>query len=80
MTPRVSELLERALLLPLEEQEILANTLISNLGCEASQDVQPAWDDEIKRRLDEIRSGKAKMSPWEEVRRRAADRLRNTAR
>jgi putative addiction module component (TIGR02574 family) len=80
MTPKVSELLERALLLPLEDQEILANTLISNLGSETSQEVQAAWDDEIKRRLDEIRSGKAKMIPWEEVRRRAAARLRNAAR
>jgi hypothetical protein len=32
MTPRVSKLLEQALSLSLEEQEALADSLISNLG------------------------------------------------
>jgi len=35
LTPEVSKLLEQALSLSVEEQEALANSLISNLGGEA---------------------------------------------
>jgi len=80
MTPKVAKLLDEALMLPLEDQEILANSIIFGLSCEADEDMQAAWDVEIKRRLDEIRSGKAKMIPAEEVRRRMTERLRNASR
>jgi putative addiction module component (TIGR02574 family) len=73
-------LLEQALSLSVEEQEVLANSLISNLGGEvdevpAEEGVEKAWAAEIKRRVDDIRSGKTKMIPYEEVRRRLAARL-----
>ncbi|MGH9499189.1 MAG: addiction module protein [Terriglobales bacterium] len=80
MTPEVSELLERALMLSLEEREVLANSLISNLSDEADEGVQAAWDEEIKRRVADIRSGEAKMIPYEEVRRRMVGLLRHAAR
>ena len=38
MTPEVSKLLERALSLSLEEQEALADSLISNLGGHVDKD------------------------------------------
>jgi putative addiction module component (TIGR02574 family) len=80
LTPEVSKLLEQALSLSVEEQEALANSLISNLGGEANdgpaeEGVDEAWADEIKRRVDDIRSGKTRMIPYEEVRRRLAARL-----
>ena len=80
MTPEVSKLLEQALSLSLDEQEALANSLISNLGESVGGEVRAAWDSEIKRRMDEIRSGKVEMIPEAEVRRRIADRLRNAQR
>jgi putative addiction module component (TIGR02574 family) len=80
MTPEVSKLLEQALSLSLDEQEALANSLISNLGESVGDEVRAAWDSEIKRRMDEIRSGKVEMIPEAEVRRRIADRLRNAQR
>ena len=80
MTPEVSKLLQQALSLSLDEQEALANSLISNLGESVGEEVRAAWDSEIKRRMDEIRSGKVEMIPEAEVRRRIADRLRNAQR
>jgi putative addiction module component (TIGR02574 family) len=43
------------------------------------QGVEEAWADEIKRRVDDIRSGKVEMIPGEEVRCRVAARLLNGA-
>lgn len=37
LTPEVSKLLEQALSLSVEEQAVLANSLISNLGSEAGE-------------------------------------------
>jgi putative addiction module component (TIGR02574 family) len=83
LTPEVSKLLEQALSLSVEEQEALANSLISNLGGELDEGppeegVDQAWAEEIKRRIDDIDSGKTQMIPYEEVRRRLAARLADT--
>lgn len=75
MTSEVCKLLEEALMLPLEDQEVLANSLLSHLSERVDEEVQAAWDEEIKRRIDEIKSGKAKMIPWEEVRARNLKKL-----
>ena len=70
MTPEVTKLLEQALSLSLEEQEALADSLISNLGGQVDEGVQAAWEAEIAKRVAELDSGKAKTTPWAEVRRR----------
>jgi putative addiction module component (TIGR02574 family) len=70
MTPEVSKLLEQALSLSVEEQEALADSLISNLGGKVDETVLAAWDDEIKRRVAELDSDRAKTVPWTEVRQR----------
>jgi putative addiction module component (TIGR02574 family) len=70
ITPEVSKLLERALALSVEEQEALADSLISNLGGKVDEGVTAAWEAEIARRIAELDSGKAKTTPWEEVRNR----------
>ena len=51
MTPQVSKLLEQALSLSVEEQEALADSLISSLGEKVDEGVRAAWDDEIKKRI-----------------------------
>ncbi len=68
MTPEVSKLLERALSLTVEEQEALAHSLISNLGGKVEEGVEAAWEAEIGKRIAELDSGKAKTTPWGEVR------------
>ena len=75
MTTEVSKLLEKALSLTVEEQEALADSLISNLGGKVEEGVLAAWDDEIKRRVAELDSGKAKTVPWTEVRHRNLEKL-----
>jgi putative addiction module component (TIGR02574 family) len=75
MTPEVSKLLERALTLSVEEQEALADSLISNLGGKVDEGVMAAWDAEIARRIEELDSGKAKTIPWEQVRKRNLAKL-----
>jgi len=75
MTPEVSRLLEQALALSVEEQEALADSLISNLGEKVDEGVQAAWHAEIEKRIADLDSGKAKTIPWEEVRKRNLAKL-----
>ena len=75
MSPEVSKLLEQALALSVEEQEALAESLISNLGGKVDEGVVAAWDEEIKTRIAELDSGKAKAVPWAEVRQRNLAKL-----
>jgi putative addiction module component (TIGR02574 family) len=75
MTPEVSKLLEQALSLSVEEQEALADSLISNLGGQVDEGVQAAWEAEIGKRIAELDSGKAHTTSWAEVRRRNLAKL-----
>lgn len=75
MTPEVSKLLERALALSTEEQEALADSLISNLGGKVDEGVQAAWEAEIAKRLAGLDSGEAKTIAWTEVRKRNLAKL-----
>jgi putative addiction module component (TIGR02574 family) len=70
MTNEVSKLLQKALSLSVEEQEALAESLISSLGDKVDEDVQAAWEAEIARRVAELDAGKVQTIPWSEVRRR----------
>jgi putative addiction module component (TIGR02574 family) len=75
MTPEVSKLLEQALALSVEEQEALADSLISNLGGHVDEGVQAAWEAEIGKRIAELDSGAVKTTSWAEVRKRNLTKL-----
>jgi putative addiction module component (TIGR02574 family) len=75
MTPEVAKLLQQALSLSIEEQEALADSLISNLGGKVDEGVLAAWDEEIKKRIGDLDSGRAKTIPWSEVRQRNLAKL-----
>jgi putative addiction module component (TIGR02574 family) len=75
MTTEVSKLLARALLLSVEEQEALADSLISNLGGQVDEGVMAAWESEIGKRVAELDSGQAKTTSWGEVRKRNLAKL-----
>jgi len=78
MTPQVSEVLEKALTLSTQDRGLLIDRLIESLDeGPAEEGMEEAWAEEIRRRVDDIRSGKAKMIPGKEVRRRLRTRLRN---
>lgn len=66
LMPMTREELEaRARQLPREERARLAETLISSLDDEA--EVERAWDEEIRRRLQELDAGSVETVPGEEV-------------
>jgi len=68
VTPQVSELLEKALTLSTQDRGLLIDRLIESLDEGPGEEgVEQAWDEEVKRRVDDIRSGKAKMIPGEQV-------------
>jgi putative addiction module component (TIGR02574 family) len=74
MTPQVSELLEKALTLSTQERGLLIDRLIETLDNEPVEEgVGAAWDAEIKRRVDDIRSGRVKTIPGEQVLRELAE-------
>ncbi len=77
IAPEVSRVLEKALALSTRDRGLLIDRLIASLDDgPAEEGVEEAWAAEIKKRVDDIQSGKVKMIPADEVRRRAAARLR----
>jgi putative addiction module component (TIGR02574 family) len=81
MTQEVSEILKKALALPPEARAAIAGSLLERLNdAPADEGVEAAWSEEIKRRIEEIDSGKVRMIPYEEVRRRLAARLSDASR
>ena len=68
MTSQLSEILEKALALSVQERGLLIDRLVETLDNEpAEEGVEAAWDDEIKRRLDDIHTGRVKTIPGEQV-------------
>jgi putative addiction module component (TIGR02574 family) len=61
-------LLKQALALPVEERAALANTLLDSLET-TNQSVQEAWDEEVARRIADLKAGKAVTVPWEQLHR-----------
>ena len=64
-----SELLEKALKLPVEARAALAGPLIESLDETIDEDAEAAWAEEISRRIRELDKGKAKTVPWSKARR-----------
>jgi|HubBroStandDraft_6_1064221.scaffolds.fasta_scaffold2680540_1 putative addiction module component (TIGR02574 family) len=76
LTPQVSEVLKKALALSTQDRGLISDRLIESPDDEpAEEGIEPAWSDEIKRRVEEIQSGKVEMIPGEEVDRRLLARL-----
>jgi putative addiction module component (TIGR02574 family) len=74
MTPQVSEVLEKALSLSEQERELLIDRLSESLNSDQDEaGLKAAWDEEIKRRVDDIRSGRVKTIPGEQVLREMAE-------
>ena len=69
MNTTAKQLYDNALALPESERAELAAWLINSLDTEVDDDVNAAWDDEIKRRIEELDSGEVTAVPWPEARR-----------
>lgn len=69
MQPSFEEIQKLANALPEDQRIRLANSLYESVAGEekaSEAEVEAAWGDEIKRRLDEIDSGKVKMISHDE--------------
>jgi putative addiction module component (TIGR02574 family) len=75
MSLEATELLKKALSLPVEERADLAGSLIESLDNSEDDSVAAAWDEEIARRMAELDSGKVKPVPLEEARRRLSSAI-----
>ena len=67
MSPETDELLQKAMTLPPEDRAELASSLIDSLDQTVDADAEMAWQQEVSRRVDEVRSGQVKTIPWREV-------------
>jgi len=70
MRSKAQQVLRNALALSPKARADIAGTLLRSLDGTEDAGVDTAWAAEIERRLREIESGKAKLVPWERVRRR----------
>jgi putative addiction module component (TIGR02574 family) len=75
MSELAAQLLEMALGLSAEERAELACSLIESLDQSDEESVQAAWDAEIVRRMEDLKSGKIKLVSLAEARRRLSSSL-----
>jgi putative addiction module component (TIGR02574 family) len=76
MTEKVADLLKQALELPPEGRAALASSLLASLEDAALDEAaELEWEQEIARRVDELRTGSVTTIPWAEVRQRAIARI-----
>ncbi len=74
ISPQAAEILDKALALSIEERGMLIDRLVESLDdVPAEAGAEEAWKEEIRRRVDEVRSGKVKLIPGEQVLRELAD-------
>ena len=75
MSQEASDLLKKALNLPVAERADLAGSLIESLDETNDESVQAAWDAEIVRRMEDLDLGKVKPVTIEEARRRLSSAI-----
>lgn len=76
MEARFEDIVASALKLPEQQRVRLAQDLIASLDKDIEPNVEALWLAEAERRLDELRSGKARGVPADEAFARARDALR----
>jgi putative addiction module component (TIGR02574 family) len=69
MNAPVRKVLKDALRLPPAARAELARSLIRSLEDEPDPDAEKAWAQEIRRRLEDLESGRVKPIPWSKARR-----------
>lgn len=74
-TPELKALVSNALKLSPADRETLAFEVLDSLRPPASPDTAEAWDEEIVRRINQIKSGNATLLSVEELRARMRARL-----
>lgn len=75
MSQETSDLLKKALNLPVAERAELAGSLIESLDETEDESVQAMWDAEIVRRMEDLELGRVKPVSLEEARRRLSSAI-----
>lgn len=75
MSREATDLLKKALTLPVSERADLAGSLIESLDDAEDESVAAAWEQEVARRMEEVDSGKVKPLSLEEARRRLSSSI-----
>ena len=63
---RTQDLIDEAISLPIDERYLLVDTLLRSMN-PSNEENNKKWASEAKKRLEELRSGKVKPIPGEEV-------------
>jgi putative addiction module component (TIGR02574 family) len=63
----LEQLAEEAMLLPVMSRAVLADKIVESLDLAEPDEIQRVWASEGLRRRDEVRSGKVKPIPGEQV-------------
>lgn len=79
MASKTQNVIDKALRLTPAQRAEVAERILASLEPEEDQDVELAWQQEIARRVAEVKSGKAKLIPWETVRKQVREKLRETS-
>jgi putative addiction module component (TIGR02574 family) len=75
MSSEANDILRTALNLEPNERAELAASLIASLDPHKDEDVEGAWAEEIKRRIEQIDKGEVRLIPSDEVMRAMRERL-----
>jgi len=70
----LDELREATLELDVEERGMLADFIWETCLTPEEREIQEEWLDEAERRLADVRAGRVKTIPWEEVRERLREK------
>ena len=76
MNLTTEQLLDAALALPENDRLELVDALIVSLQANDHCPLDDSWREIIRRRSAELRSGRVKPVPWEEVKRQVRDKAR----
>jgi putative addiction module component (TIGR02574 family) len=63
----LEQLAEEAMRLPVTSRMLLADKIVESLDFSDSDEIEKAWAEEAAKRRDEVRSGKVKPIPGEQV-------------
>jgi putative addiction module component (TIGR02574 family) len=69
MTAEAKKIFEQALALPEPQRAALIDALADSLAETSEHEVDPAWLDEVRRRIEEVRRGEVQLETLSEVRR-----------
>ncbi|MGH8017541.1 MAG: addiction module protein [Opitutaceae bacterium] len=63
----VSQIFDEVKKLPSGEQVDLVDLLLAHVRSEPNPEIEKAWDEEIARRLEDLRAGRANTAPADDV-------------